>query len=749
MGKKLTNFYGQTLRNFFEAIFNLTVFLPYFFSITNLFKTLFYPWKNLYSKKTKPGFSFDEWMNRFFFNSISRVIGFFMRLSIIFFYFLIQVLFFLIIPPSLVIFFFLIPFIFILSLFEKTEEEIKNKKKTRFVNNHLTKTENTIFVEQWFEDYYHLFIRKQKWWKLNNLFTYPPLARDWSSGYTPVVDQFCDDLTSSSYQLKTKNIIDREKEIDQIERILSKANEANVFVVGEDGVGKHTIVDALAKRIYEGQTATNLVYKRVLKLNMEKIATQFTDQKQRENFLEELFKEIAEAKNVIVFIDDIDKYLSYGEGRIDMSGSIEKFARSQQVQIIGITTPFFYQKFLFPNDKINRFFSKVDVFETTKAEAEKILLAVALTFEKRYNLIIPFEVVKDIIDKSDFYITYIPFPEKAIDLLDSVCVYSKERLKQQTLTSEAVDAVLMEKTHIPTTLTPEIRVKLVSLERLLSDVVIYQDQAITKISDALRRSFLIMGKRKSPLASFLFLGPTGVGKTETAKTIAKVFFGSEKNIIRLDMSFYQSKEDIPKLVGSSETASPGILTTAVRENPYGVLLLDEIEKANHDLLNIFLTLLDEGYFCDGYGRRVDCKNLVVIATSNGGSDYIYRLTSEHKLFLGGNNDNNLVNYLVENKIFSPEFLNRFDGVVIYNSLNTEAIINLAQKMITKISTDVYNLYRVKLAVSDVFIRNLAEKSYDQKFGARNMERLIRDELESKVAKIILENKAVEGQTINI
>ncbi|MEK7096796.1 MAG: AAA family ATPase, partial [Patescibacteria group bacterium] len=280
-----------------------------------------------------------------------------------------------------------------------------------------------------------------------------------------------------------------------------------------------------------------------------------------------------------------------------------------------------------------------------------------------------------------------------------------------------INQVLTEKTHIPTIITQQIKEKLLNLETLLFSRIIQQNEAIKKLSSTLRRSFLLIGKRKKPLASFLFLGPTGVGKTETAKAVSNVFF--EDHLLRFDMSEFQSKYDIPKLIG--DNTNPGLLTKTIHEQSYGVLLLDEIEKADKDLINIFLTVVDEGYFIDGMGKKVDCKNLVIIATSNA------------------QNEN----------LFSPEFLNRFDGVITFESLNKESIKILAKKIIEKISLDILKLYKVKVFVSEKTIDFISKKGFNPRFGARNLERTIRDEIEDKVAKIILSEKAKPGETIHL
>ena len=716
MRKSFWQYYWDSLHNFGEAVINVFIFLPYFFSVSALLKTLFYPWKNLIIKKTFVGFSFSDWANRFAFNIISRSMGATMRLGIIAFYFILQTLFMVILPFIALSTFIFTPFFYLFSLTQKTTQEKKDVFKKKFIENHLLNNESLLQVEKWFEEYYKQHLRKATWWKLKNLFSYPPLARDWAVGYTPILDQYSTDLATSSYLHHIKNIIDRKKEIIEIEQILTKSIESNVIVVGEEGVGKHTVIDALAKKIYLGKTNIFMMYRRILKLNMEKILNEFIDQKQRENFFEDLLKEAEQAKNIILFIDNIDKY-------IDLTNSLEKFTKSNLIQVIGVTTPFAFQNLIYSNEKINHIFNKVDVYEISKNEAEDILLDSVYSFELLYKKNILYETVREVIEKSEFYLTSIPFPEKAVDLLDSACVYSKQR----TITPKIINQVLTEKTHIPTIITQQIKERLLNLETLLFSKIIQQDEAIKKLSSTLRRSFLLIGKRKKPLASFLFLGPTGVGKTETAKAVAETFFSNDTNVqtghapslLRFDMSEFQSKYDIQKLIGDS--TNPGLLTQTIREQSYGVLLLDEIEKADPDLINIFLTIVDEGYFIDGKGKRVDCKNLVIIATSNA------------------QNENT----------FSPEFLNRYDGIITFQSLNKESIKVLAKKMIEKISLDIFKLYKVKVFVSEKTIDSVSKKGFDPKFGARNLERTIRDEIEDKISKLIFQDKAKPGETINL
>ncbi|MBI2051968.1 ATP-dependent Clp protease ATP-binding subunit [Candidatus Roizmanbacteria bacterium] len=741
--------------HFIEFLLNIFLFLPYFFSVPTLLKTLFRPWKNLISKKTEVGFSFAEWFNRFTFNLISRLMGFMFRCTILFFFLIVESLYILFLPLIFLGFLLLLPFLYPRYLFAASSDEKKAAAQERFVSQHLLVSENRKEVEQWFEHFFESHLKKTPWWKLENLFSIPPLARDWAVGYTPRLDQYSEELTKTSYQSHIQNAVNREKEIRQIETILSQNEEANVLLVGEEGVGKHTIIDAFAKRIYEGSVNPLLIYKRVLKLNLEKILSTYLDQKQRETFLEQLLFEAQEAENIILFIENLDRYIVSAHDRVDLSLSLEKYAKTSTLHVVATTTPLLYQRFILPNDTITQLFSKVDVSEVAKEDAKQILLETALSLEEKNKVTIPYETVNAAVEKSDYYISYIPFPEKAISLLDIACISTLQNKNapkhdgRSVVVPDVIGAIISEKTHVPTQIDDKVRNKLLNLETTLSSWILHQQQAVEELASTLRSSFVLLGKRKKPLASFLFLGPTGVGKTETAKALTMIFFGSEKNLIRFDMSSHQLKEDIPNLIGSVEKQNPGLLPKAIREIPYGVLLLDEIEKANSDLLNLFLTVLDEGYFTDGFGKRVDCKHLIIIATSNAASDVIFKQTAKQSSVPSPPNTQEIINYLIDKKIFSPEFLNRFDGIIAYQALTKEALLELGRKILNKNSENLYKLHGVRVEISDQTLARLVDEAYRPEFGARNLERTIHKEIEDKVATLILQQKIKKGETVRL
>jgi ATP-dependent Clp protease ATP-binding subunit ClpC len=741
---RVVNFYKRLVSNFFQFWSNFFIFLPYFFSVSQLSKTLFYPWKNLIFEKREQGFSFSGWLEDNFTNLISRIIGATMRFSLLSFYLILQILLIIFLPVSFFLLLLISPFILILEMFKP--EGIKEKLilKKRFIEDHLLNEENLSLVEDWFEKYYADLISKRKWWGLKNLLSYPPLARDWSYGYTYYLNQYSQELTSPEYLNKLTPFFGREEEINLIEKTLSKSYESNIILIGDEGVGKHAVVDALASRIYSGVCHPKLAYHRMLKLNMEKILSQNNDPEQREIFFENLMLEAYQAKNVIIFIDNIERYLSSSRlGFFDLSSIIEKFARRSELQFIGITTPFLFESFIHPNERINRLFTKIYVKEVDKNIAISILLNLVPSFERKYNTFIPYETVKTIIDQSSFFFTEIPFPEKAINLLDEICSYAQLK-KIKKIKPEIVDLVIGQKTHFPTTLTTDLKSKLLNCEQYLKQNIVLQDEAIEQLSSGLQTAFLLFGKRKKPLATFLFLGPTGVGKTETAKLLADYFFETDNALIRFDMSLYQSKNDIAKLVGDSTANIPGLLTQLVREKPYSVLLLDELEKASRELLNIFLTILDEGYFTDGSGKKVNCQNLIIIATSNAGADQIYKkIKNEGLNFSWSIFQKEILELVISNKIFTPEFINRFDGIIVYKPLDSHAIKSVAKKMLEKIVKDIFDTYDIKVKISGDYLEKLINEIYTPEFGARQMERIIRQNIENQVAQFILKNSTKE------
>lgn len=737
-------FLQRRLADFNTAVVNLFMWMPHFFSVEYSLKTLFQPWKNIVTLKKTPGFSLEEYGRRTMDNIVSRFMGFIARSGIIGAYLTMQVLFLVFLPGAYLVFFLYSPVAYILYVSRPTEDEHKRQQFTEFMRAHLIDTQDTQAVTTWFEAYYNN-VHRKPWWSLDMLMRQLPLGRDLTAGYTPHLDQYADELTKVKPHYI--HLVGRKKEIDVLQQILSKTAESNAIVSGQPGTGRMTIVEALAKTIYEGRSNQLLAFKRVMLLDVEKVLAEKTDAIAREALIAELFDEAEQAKNIILVIDNFDRYVTKDAGGFDLTAVLEKHARSSQLQFIGITTPYHYQKYIHGNKSITNYFEKIDIAEVSPEETLTILLDEAIEFERRYKLFITYEAVKQAVAQSGAYISDRPFPEKAIKLLDQACVHAQQH-NEKVVNGHIVNVVLENITHIPTELSTSFKEKLLTIENELHKRIINQNEAVDEISAALRKSFVISGTHKKPIATFLFLGPTGVGKTESAKAITQVLFGDEQNMIRFDMSGYQTIDGIGTLIGSPQTGEPGLLSQAIRQQKYGTLLLDELEKAHRDLLNIFLTVLDEGYFFDGFGNKVDCTHLIIIATSNAGADFIYQaLSTQDTSAVNRSLSKKLIDYLVAQHVFSPEFLNRFDGVIIYRPLQNDDIYKIALGLLNNLKADLLKTHGLTVEFSHTFVDNLIKQGYDARFGARNMQRTIQNEVEAKIAKMLLATPNIKNRTV--
>jgi ATP-dependent Clp protease ATP-binding subunit ClpA len=387
----------------------------------------------------------------------------------------------------------------------------------------------------------------------------------------------------------------------------------------------------------------------------------------------------------------------------------------------------------------------VEVEEMNKDETLQVLENKVFGLENKYEKFIPFITLKEIISTCEKYVHNFPFPQKAQNLLEETVIYSGRYIDSSAVLPEHVDKILSEKIQIP---VGKIRSKeketLLNLEGILHKRVIGQLEAIKEISSALRRARTGVQTRKGPMGSFLFLGPTGVGKTETAKALSETYFGSEDKMIRIDMSEFQRIDDIQRLLGSEN--EEGILTTAVRESPFALVLLDEIEKAHPDVLNIFLQVLDEGYVNDNLGRKVSFTNTIVIATSNAGYQTILKAIGADKEMAEIKTE--LLNTIFEKGTFRPEFINRFDGVIVFRSLTKEDLMTIAQINLDKLNNNLRQK-KMSLIVTDELKKKIVELSYDPVFGAREMKRVIQDKVENVVAKALLNDSLPNGSRIQI
>ena len=355
--------------------------------------------------------------------------------------------------------------------------------------------------------------------------------------------------------------------------------------------------------------------------------------------------------------------------------------------------------------------------------------------------------MKKTIEDADRYITTTPFPGKAIELLDETAVYLTTIKHKSVMRWTDVDELLASKLEMPIgALQKGEQEKLANLETFLHKRVIDQEEAIRAVSSALRRARLNVSSTNKPIGSFLFLGPTGVGKTETAKALAQVYFGKEEAMLRFDMSQYQKEEGLERLIGSMKLGTPGELTVKLTDRPFSLLLLDEIEKADKGVLNLFLTLFDEGYIADQTGKKVSAKNTIIIATSNAAAEYLRE--SINKGITGNNLQNGVINYVQEQHIYSPEFLNRFDAVIVFTPLSEGHLREVAKIMLNNLNKRLAPR-EISIAITPTLIKKLALLGFDPAFGARAMKRVITEKIEDEVAKRLLDGSAKKGEQIMI
>jgi ATP-dependent Clp protease ATP-binding subunit ClpC len=585
------------------------------------------------------------------------------------------------------------------------------------------------------------------------------LAKDWAAGYTLTLDRFSIDLSEVVKRKGFPEIIGHQKEIAALERILARReSKNNVLIVGEPGSGRKSMIYALAEKSILGESLPEVNYKRVIQLDLPSLVAQIQDPEEIEGILDTIFGEVISAGNVILVIDEFHNYVGQipRPGVIDISGVLSSYLHLIQFQIVAICSYEGLHKYIEQNPSILSLFEKVEISEISERETLILLGKLALHLEQKYKRLVSYLALRDVIKLSAKYLPATTFPEKAINLLDEVMVYLLQT-KEKILLPKHVAKIVREKTEIP---VGEIELKekeiLLNLEKLIHQKIIDQEEAVKEVSAALRRARAEIRVRKGPMGSFLFLGPTGVGKTETAKALAEIYFGSEKRMIRLDMSEFQNIEDIPRLLGSP--GEEGLLTTPVRENPFSLVLLDEFEKAHPNILNLFLQVLDEGHLTDGLGRKVDFKNTIVIATSNAGYQLIFKASKpvRNKISNGLKKENHpfqemreeLINFLVENGIFRPELLNRFDAVVLFKPLSKEDLSAISELMLKKIQKKLKEK-EIEFLISQPLKEKIAELSYTPEFGARQMERVIEDKIGNVLAQAILSGEIKRGEKIEI
>lgn len=599
----------------------------------------------------------------------------------------------------------------------------------------------------WLESLEERIRGRKRFWEWKNLIKKGTLAKTWSAGYTVTLDRFGGiDYSEIVKKRGFPEVIGHKKEIKATERILSRREINNCLLIGEPGVGRKSMILDLAKKSVLGESLPKVNYKRVVQLDLPSLIAQTETLAALETILNRIFQEVVKAGNIILVIDNFHNFVGKKEkaGVVDISGILSSYLNLPQFQIVAVTDYSGLHKYIEQNPSILSLFEKVEVSETSPKETLMILENLTLTLERKYKKFITFPALREIITLTKRYFPAIPLPKAALDLLDEVMVQASS-MKEKVILPQLVAQIVSEKTEIP---IGEIKVKerevLLNLEKLIHERIINQDEAVKEVSSALRRARAKVTVRSGPMGTFLFLGPTGVGKTETSKALAEIYFGSEGKMIRLDMSEFQNVTDIPRLIGSP--GEEGLLTTQIRENPFSLILLDEIEKAHPNILNLFLQVLDEGFLTDGLSRKVDFKSSIIIATSNAGYQIILEALRQKTKW--SQVKEKLLDYLFAKAIFRPEFINRFDAVVVFTPLSKENLLEIAELMFQKLKKSLEEK-GIEFIINKPLKEKIVELGYDPTFGARAMRRVIQDKVENVLASALLSNKIKRGDRIKI
>lgn len=590
--------------------------------------------------------------------------------------------------------------------------------------------------------------QNRQFWSSKNLSKLGSLGKDWASGFTVTLDKFSVDWSEVAKRNIFNEIIGHKKEIDEVEIILSKSSLRNVLIIGEPGVGRKSIIEALAQRCHLGASLPELNDKKVVELDMVALLSNIQDQEKMEITLDLIFQEAASAGNIILVISELDNFVAQKiqkPGEVDVSVILAKYLAMPDFQFIGITSFDGLHRKLEQNPSFLEYFRKVEVSEISELETIRILQNLALAMEQKYKILIIYPAIREIVNLTARYLPSVPFPQKAIDVLDESAVYVKS-LKEKVVLPHHIAKIISDKTQIPVG-KMEFKEKsvLLNLENLIHQKIINQHEAVSEISIAMRRARSGISSKKRPMGVFLFMGPTGVGKTETAKALAEIYFGGEERMIRLDMSEFQAIIDIPRLIGAiNPIEQQGLLTTPVREKPFSLVLLDEIEKAHPDILNLFLQVFDDGHITDGQGRKVIFTNTIIICTSNAGAATIFQaVESEQKI-----EKNKLLDSLFNKGIFRPEFINRFDATVIFQPLTKENLMDITQLMLSSLVNNLKEK-EIDFIITEPLKEKIVELSYKPEFGARETKRIIQDKVENEIAQALLSDKITKGDKIEI
>ncbi len=790
-----------------KGLFELVKYIPRYFSTPLLIKTLLAPWHKDVSMKSWRGFDLGKSFERFIWNLISRVVGAVVRLIFIFIGLSFSLIV-LILSGLIAIIYFVLPgalivaialmftkyaivsvIIFIVSVLtavlafksytsqyhksyrdmsiteltrekwfhrvwdrldinpeEITDEVLKDLEKFKQV---LRKKDITLEecerVISWEIDKQEEKEAKEKFLSREYFETFEPIGRRWHYGFTVNLDRFASNLTRfDNSDFAHRPFYGHKEEMDMLELVMTRPNENNVIILGEPGVGRRMIVHELARRIktmkYDHPSLRNA---KVLQVDLGgAIASVQQSGKDPEYELNNLFHEAAYAGNVILVVENFEKYMENIRG-FSFTTMLSRYAPMPTFRMIAITTENEFHNSVEQRQGLLMHFDLIHMKEMSEEEAMKTLF---MQFYAGSKTLFTYQALREVVSASYKYTNTAPLPERALNLANGVLLHWQKNGVTEKITKEDVLKFVSIKTGIPTgKITKKEKKKLINLEERFHDNLIGQDEAVRVVANAVRRMRSGMARPNRPAGSFLFLGPTGVGKTEMTKTIAQEYFGSKEKMIRFDMSEYNTPQALAKMIGSRATGKKGRLTSLAQEHPYGILLLDELEKANPDILDIFLQVLDEGMVHDAFGKKINFTTMIIVATSNAGAVKIQEHIKNKTPYEQMKED--ILNLITKNGKFRPEFINRFDDVVVFRPISRDEAVLITKLLLKKFAQRTEQEQNIRVVFDDDVAQEVVVRGYNELFGARSIHRYIDNSIADALAMKLITGDVYRGEDI--
>lgn len=571
------------------------------------------------------------------------------------------------------------------------------------------------------------------------------MNRAMTARQTPLLDRFSEDLTLLARQGYLAPMVGNETVMEELLRGL-ESGQRGVVLVGETGTGKAAVLEQLARRMVEEDVPEILFDKRLVSVNLAQVVAAGDPGLAAERLLA-MLHEVAMSGNIVLALYGIEALVGSGSGPMDLAEALAGELDKGYCLLAGTTTPQAWTQYL-ERRSLGKKLVKVNVPEADADQTIKVLMVKSGSIEYQNKVFFSYSALEKATSLALRYLHDLASPQNALNVIKEAAVSARnERGEHTFVTADDVAKIVHAKTNIPVEMvTQEESRRLLDLESRMHGRVIGQDEAVVSVARAIRRARAELREGKRPIANFLFLGPTGVGKTECAKTLGEEYFGDEAAMVRLDMSEYQDKSSVARMIGAPGDDRGGLLTEAVRKKPFTIVLLDEIEKAHPDILTLFLQVMDDGRLTDGIGRTIDFTNTIVIMTSNAGTAFIQSAVNE------GQSMERIKTALLERELkqyFRPEFLNRFDGVVVFKPLTRDEVVQIAWLMVNRVGKQLEATKGIKFRVDDVAVEDLADAGFDPAFGARPLRRVIQDRLETPLADLLLRGDAVRRDTIAV